>query len=299
MPINRATALKIAPFLMLAASGLLHQSRKRPATPPLRQPLATCLAPGVDPQEALNEARTLFSTNNIIHRVFSVEAHIFGAADLACSYRILDRVLQEVKSGIKEKMTQTDKMNLIYQALDRNFIIRGQEDGMFVNNLLRGQLDCDTTSLVAKSVAHELGLPLELVFVYGDLDLPSHVFVRWQEGQRYVNADVLSDKFVIGKYYISDDYTWNGGRRVMDDNGIISVVYSNLAGSMFADGNYRQALINYNKAIDLDPRSAAHYHHRGIARKKLGDRLGARWDYQRAVDLFPRYEPALDSLQRL
>ena len=54
-------------------------------------------------------------------------------------------------------------------------------------------------------------------------------------------------------------------------------------------GDYRGAIADYNKAIELNPDDAAFYFNRGSATNKLGDYQGAIADYTKAIEINPKY----------
>ena len=48
--------------------------------------------------------------------------------------------------------------------------------------------------------------------------------------------------------------------------------------------DYRGAIQDYNKAIELDPEYVSAYINRGFSKKKLGDNRGAIQDYDKAIE---------------
>ena len=50
-------------------------------------------------------------------------------------------------------------------------------------------------------------------------------------------------------------------------------------------GDYRGALIEINKAIELDPTNAVAYQYRGVAKAKYGDFEGSILDYSKSIEL--------------
>ncbi len=52
-------------------------------------------------------------------------------------------------------------------------------------------------------------------------------------------------------------------------------------------GDYRGAIEDFNKAIEIDPNNSDNFNNRGIARSELGDHQGAIEDYTRAIALDP------------
>jgi tetratricopeptide (TPR) repeat protein len=71
-------------------------------------------------------------------------------------------------------------------------------------------------------------------------------------------------------------------------------------------GDYRGALHDYNKAVQLSPKEAEAWLNRGLAKEKLKDFSGAYEDYTKAISLIPQFEKAwlcranvLTKMQRL
>lgn len=55
------------------------------------------------------------------------------------------------------------------------------------------------------------------------------------------------------------------------------------------DGQHRAAIEAFDEHLKLDPQSAEAYHHRGLAKQKLGDTAGAEADFAKAASLDPKY----------
>ncbi|MGF1478611.1 MAG: tetratricopeptide repeat protein [Cyanophyceae cyanobacterium] len=78
-----------------------------------------------------------------------------------------------------------------------------------------------------------------------------------------------------------------------------------LAEAKAEEGDSIEALQNYSQAISLNPQYARAYGERGLLRANLGDKHGAREDYQQAAQLFlaqgskANYEMVLGYLQSL
>ena len=65
------------------------------------------------------------------------------------------------------------------------------------------------------------------------------------------------------------------------------VFYNNRGTTKAALGEFRGAIADLDKAIELNPQYAAAYNNRGGAKNALGDRQGAIMDFGRAIDLDP------------
>ena len=56
--------------------------------------------------------------------------------------------------------------------------------------------------------------------------------------------------------------------------------------------DYNGAILDCNKAIDLNPQYAEAYNNRGTAKRGLNDHNGAIADYDKAIELNPQYANA-------
>jgi tetratricopeptide (TPR) repeat protein len=80
------------------------------------------------------------------------------------------------------------------------------------------------------------------------------------------------------------------------DDGAILASY---AGALGAMGRYDEALIQLERAIELDPLNAEGYYNRGLVYEKQGKRDAALTEYRTALRYRTDYEPARAALRRL
>ena len=71
-----------------------------------------------------------------------------------------------------------------------------------------------------------------------------------------------------------------------------AIAYFNRGLSKAKLQDYRGAIADYNKAIELTPDDVGAYNNRGIAKKNLQDYRGAIADYNKAIELEPNYSKA-------
>ena len=63
------------------------------------------------------------------------------------------------------------------------------------------------------------------------------------------------------------------------------VLYNYRGDAKFKLQDYQGAITDYNKAIEINPENAAHYYNRGSAKKKIGDLKGACADWEEQASL--------------
>jgi tetratricopeptide (TPR) repeat protein len=80
----------------------------------------------------------------------------------------------------------------------------------------------------------------------------------------------------------------------------LAAAYLNRGAGLIGLQRYQDALAALDKAIalSLSDRLQLAYFNRGMARENLGDIRGAYFDYKRASDLDPKFEPAKEQLAR-
>ena len=74
---------------------------------------------------------------------------------------------------------------------------------------------------------------------------------------------------------------------------------ASLAGALGALGRYDEALVQVDKAIEMEPLNPEAYHNRAVINERRGDVKAAIRDYETALRYSPQYEPARAALRRL
>ena len=55
-------------------------------------------------------------------------------------------------------------------------------------------------------------------------------------------------------------------------------------------GKYKEAVEDYNKAVELNPNDAMLFYNRGTVKIELGDLEGAKEDFEKAMELSHQYQ---------
>ena len=64
--------------------------------------------------------------------------------------------------------------------------------------------------------------------------------------------------------------------------------YATIGYMKWKDGNYYEAILNYSKAIEINPRYPGAYSFRADARRKSGDHYGAIADFSKLIEMNPK-----------
>jgi tetratricopeptide (TPR) repeat protein len=83
--------------------------------------------------------------------------------------------------------------------------------------------------------------------------------------------------------------------QILDENGLIADVYNNLALAYAETGHPAESLDCYNKAAELNPKSAEVFYNRGNAHRALENYPQALADYSRAIEISPKCAGAFNN----
>jgi len=101
--------------------------------------------------------------------------------------------------------------------------------------------------------------------------------------------------FEEGKY----DEAAEAYKKLLAEDPNDGALRASLAGALGALGRYDEALVQLDKAIELQPLNPEAYHNRAVINQRRGDDAAAIKDYQTALRYSPGYEPARAALRRL
>jgi len=243
---------------------------------------------------------SVFSRDNPIHDFLGIESEMGNAQVIRNAYRTVGELLAKVKKSLpsssypKTAEKAQACLKAVYGAIKAAGIKAGSEDGVpfFHRGIADKVLDCDTSTMVVLAIAHEMKWPVYPVKV------PGHVFARWDDGAgTRLNID-------YGKIHDDDHYmTWprniskeSVGKGVYLKNltrgEMQAIIYTTRANAKGKLGRHKEAIADYDTAIELDPKYASAYCNRGIARGKLGRHKEAIADYDTAIGLDPKYASA-------
>lgn len=119
--------------------------------------------------------------------------------------------------------------------------------------------DCDTTAFLYLGIAYQWRLPLRMVLIPSKNRRPGHVFIRWREGDRYLNWETL-----FGRESTDIEYTkeWHiekaaiaQGSAMQDltETQVLGWAWYLRAVRLERRGQIAEALDALNQALDLFP----------------------------------------------
>ena len=115
-----------------------------------------------------------------------------------------------------------------------------------------------------------------------------------------------SEPFTLEKYFTkiggyqtlkNTDNPLNVHRKIqlLNRDRLTAHVYNNRGNLCMSTGQLEKAVINYNRAVGLNPDFAEAYNNRGIAHRSLGKFNEAVSDYDRAIELNPNFAEAYNN----
>jgi tetratricopeptide (TPR) repeat protein len=176
------------------------------------------------------------------------------------------------------------------------------------------QAVCLGYSQLAYIFGNYIGLSLQTIYVEELMrgELPKEeghvaIIVSLTNGRTMmvdlVPGGFISRAFLIEKEFAKVGNSWQlkdpnnplGIHRkiqILDRNGLIASIYNN-RGLVYGDsGQFKQAISDYNKAIELDPKLSEAYTNRGNAYVRLGQLNQAISDCNKAIELNPKLAQA-------
>jgi tetratricopeptide (TPR) repeat protein len=88
-------------------------------------------------------------------------------------------------------------------------------------------------------------------------------------------------------------------RRLVEDNPKDAAARASYGGVLGALKRYDEALVQLDRAAELDPLNAETYHNRGLVHERRGDAQAAIVQYRHALRYRPGYPPSVQALTRL
>ncbi|MFH1874052.1 MAG: tetratricopeptide repeat protein [Pseudomonadota bacterium] len=170
-----------------------------------------------------------FSLGNPIHDILAIE-YASGEAtpeQLNHAYQTLARVLQAARRRIDgNNLSPQNRLKAIYDVITEvGLSYHGDaNNGLLIQNIRQGTLDCDTSSFIVLALAREYNWPVHLVHV------PEHIFVRWDDGHgirfNIDRQEIHSDQYYIEEFEIN--------RQAINNRAYLqNYTYANLLGLVY------------------------------------------------------------------
>jgi len=219
-----------------------------------------------------------------------------------------------------------------------NFQVRRELENiefLFLNNVIDQKAGyCVGLATLYIALGEQLGLP-----IYG-VSAPGHVFVRYDDGTVRRNIELtekgrmLPDEEYVRRYKIPEESIEQGvflrnlthrefQAQILNNRGVIlsrqerykeaevdyrralkldplaQTVYYNRGNDWLLRGKYRKSLKDLTRAIELNPNDAEAWNNRGVCFMKMGKEEEAKKDFEKAMSIKPGFQRAVENLKKL
>ena len=208
----------------------------------------------------------------------------------------------ELAKHIRENPEAAGRVDVLNEFIFERIGIRASQDLTDPNNLLlarvleRKQGYCVGIVSLYLALANELDLPMFAV------PTPSHVFLRYDDGESRINIETfqrgayISDEEYIRDHRIPESSVRKGVfLRNLTGEEFLSQIHNNLGVIYAKRGDYENAAGQYREARHLDPRLPAAYYNHGNDLLKQGKYRKAVRRFSKSMKLYPTDAWALNN----
>ena len=156
--------------------------------------------------------------------------------------------------------------------------------------------DCFGLSLLYLALTERLELPF-----YG-VALPDHFFVRYANGEKRINVETTSKGVEVDDREYEEEYEYPNHRkrdfylRSLSKKEVIGGFLHSIGMAYGKKGMYDEAIIEYRKAIELNPNYTETHDNLGMAYGKKGMYDEAIIEYKKAIEINPDDNKAYNNL---
>ena len=198
----------------------------------------------------------------------------------------IDTLNEQLKRRIPTR-AELQKASALFAWLWAKKPDRYQYQGIFrLMDVVDAQLDpsvervgnCLGLTVLYNALAQKYGLEMKAVYLEEAHGRRSHVFSTFVSGNITIDIDNI---FPNG--FDSKDHLDNPERVLWGNSELIADIYHSIGWALHEQGKLDNAILNYSKAIRLNPKYAKAYLNRGIALSMAGREEEARRDLERKV----------------
>lgn len=219
--------------------------------------------------------------------------------DIEWNLRLVDALSESLKLKVPDDLPLPDRTKRISEALFDEYSVDlstnrfDPEHGFLAHVLKNKSGNCLGLSTLLLAVGQRLDLPLFLVQV------PTHVFVRHDDGETIFNIETTGNGSIFKEEYYRKRYRVTKSRPFLhnlEPKAVLAELLRNRGLAWKMRGNWARAISDYDRAVILDPESASAFLNRAYALSMTEDFERAMKDYDRTIELDP--ECALSFLGR-
>jgi len=198
----------------------------------------------------------------------------------------IDTLNEQLKRRIPTR-AELQKARALFTCLWAKKPDRYQYQGIFrLMDVVDAQLDpsvervgnCLGLTVLYNALAQKYGLEMKAIYLEEAHGRRSHVFSTFVRGNVTIDIDNI---FPNG--FDSKDHLDNPERVLWGNSELIADIYHSIGWALHEQGKLDNAIMNYSKAIRLNPKYAKAYLNRGIALSMAGREEEARRDLDRQV----------------
>lgn len=207
------------------------------------------------------------------------------------AYLLLDSIVKECKSKItvKQSYSYEEAIEILSTigSVIRSHNIKYDTLGLYSEALANKKLDCKFFSLTYLTVGEFLSLPLYSMIA------PKHVFINWKDNNNELFWETTDNFEQTRQHYIDSLKiplnTISSGAYMtgLDYEKSFCIIYSYCGRAKFSIGVNEGAIVDYTKAIEINPEYADAYYNRGTAKSALNDQDRAIVDFTKAIEINP------------
>jgi tetratricopeptide (TPR) repeat protein len=211
----------------------------------------------------------------------------------------IDTMAKELEPKLKICKNPYDLVKTINRYLFVKQKLKFNENKVFINNVLDEKYgQCTSFSCLYLSITERLQLPF-----YG-IAAPEHMYVRYDDGTVKINiettagGDIRTEEKILeslGASYLVGTARDSRFLKNLTKRQLLSSCLNNRGSIHNEKGDIDKAKTDYNKAIDLDPKFAAAYYGCGLVYYHEGDLDKAIENFNKAIDLDPKYSDAFNN----
>lgn len=209
---------------------------------------------------------TGFQEDNPISGLFDLEKEYVNISQLVSAYNYVTSIVKQCKDILKKEpflsKTITQKVQIIYKALENNFKISQENSLLLVPDIGNMVLGCDKVAFLTLAIIYELNI--HDIYI---INLPNHTIIH-ADGNHIDLGEIKSDSYYIKKYKIPSKQIETLFSPI-DSIMMKANFYFNLGKYMYYKQNVEIASKSFTTAININSCLIEAFYYRGLCKSLL------------------------------